>query len=342
VSRPDRSAQPGSWFERIPKLELHLHLEGAIPLAALWELVQKYGGDPTVPDLESLERRFRYRDFSHFIEIWTWKNGFLREAEDFTFLAEAVARDLGHQNIRYVEAFYSPSDFAHHGLNTQQITEALRAGLARVPETQIRLVADLVRDRGPEHAARTLAELIEVKKLGVIGIGIGGSEAPFPPGPFRDVYASARESGFRTTAHAGEAAGAESIWSAIRDLEVDRIGHGTRAEEDDELVAHLARTGIPLEMCPLSNVRTGVVASLELHPVRRYFDQGLVVTINTDDPKMFGNSLAQELHLLTTHLGFTRPEIRALLLAAVGASWMSEPEKAGLRAEFTEDRSWQE
>ena len=112
-----------SWFERVPKVELHLHLEGAIPHDALWQLVQKYGGDPSVPDLEALERRFEYQDFSHFIETWIWKNRFLREYEDFTLIAEAVARDLAGQNIRYVEAFFSPSDFFHHGLETQKITD---------------------------------------------------------------------------------------------------------------------------------------------------------------------------------------------------------------------------
>ena len=172
-----------SWFDRLPKLELHLHLEGALPHEALWELVQKYGGDPQVPDLAALERRFRYRDFAHFIETWTWKNGFIREYEDFSFLAEAVARDLSRQNIRYVEAFYSPSDFTRYGLGTQRITDAIRSGLERVPEARISLVADLVRDHGPERAASTLNELIEVRDLGVIGIGIGGNEAAFPRNP---------------------------------------------------------------------------------------------------------------------------------------------------------------
>ena len=110
------------WFDEIPKVELHLHLEGAIPYDALWEVVTKYGGDPSIPDLEALKRRFTYRDFPQFIDTWIWKNRFLREYEDFTFIAEAVARDLARQNIRYVEAFYSPSDFARHGLEVQELT----------------------------------------------------------------------------------------------------------------------------------------------------------------------------------------------------------------------------
>jgi adenosine deaminase len=329
-----------SWFDCLPKLELHLHLEGAIPLEALWELIRKYGGEPGIPNLAALGKRFEYRDFDHFLESWSWKNRFLREYEDFTFVAEAVALDLLHQNIRYVEAFYSPADFAEHGLGAQRITEAIRMGLEKVPGVRMALVADLVRNRGPEVGAKTLDEVIGVRDLGVVGIGLGGSEVEFPPEPFGDVYAAARRAGLRTSAHAGEAVGPESIWGALRHLRVDRIGHGTRAGEDEQLLDHLAEFQIPLEVCPLSNVRTGVVPSLELHPVRRYFERGLVVTINTDDPRMLGNSLAEELRLLNSTLGFSRKEIRELLLLAVEASWMSEPEKEALREEFTNDPVW--
>lgn len=160
-----------NWFEQVPKIELHLHLEGAIPHQVLWQLVQKYGGDPLVPNLEALKRQFEYRNFPHFIDTWVWKNQFLREYEDFTFIAQAVARDLRQQNIRYVEAFFSPVDFACHGLKTQELTEAIRRGLSQVPDIEVSLVADLVRDFGPEKATVTLAEVNEVQYLGVVGIG---------------------------------------------------------------------------------------------------------------------------------------------------------------------------
>ncbi len=331
-----------TWFERVPKLDLHLHLEGAIPLPALWELIRKYGGDPTVPNLEALEQRFLYRDFAHFIETWIWKNGFLREYEDFRLIAEAVARDLVRQNIRYAEVFYSPGDFERHGLHVAPITEAIRNGLGTVPNVRVALVADLVRDYGPERGAQVLSELREVKALGVVGIGIGGSEQAFPPEPFAPVYEEARRLGFRTSAHAGEAAGAASIWGAIRSLHVDRIGHGTRAEEDDTLLDYLAEHQLPLEMCSLSNVCTGVVESLEKHPIRRYLDRGLAVTVNTDDPEMFGNSLADEFRLLSEHLGFSHEDIRELTESAIQASWLSDEDKRELHGSFLDDPVWQE
>jgi adenosine deaminase len=323
-----------TFYQRLPKIELHLHLEGAIPHQALWQLCQKYGGDPSIPDLAALQRRFAYQDFPHFIETWVWKNQFLREYEDFTFFAEYVARDMAQQNIRYAEVFYSPPDFARHGLQTQQLTAAIRQGLERAPGIEIALIADLVRDFGPERAAVTLQEVNEVKEFGVIGVGIGGSEQSFPPGLFTAVFEEARRLGFHTTAHAGEAAGAPSIWGALRSLQVERIGHGTRAYEDEALLDFLAERQIPIEMCPISNVCTGVTARLEEHPIRRYYERGLLVTVNTDDPKMFGNSLAQEFQALEDVFAFSQAEMRGLAANSVRASWLPEAQKTRYLAEL--------
>ena len=219
------------WYEQLPKVELHIHLEGAIPHDAMWHLIQKYGGDPSVPDETALGERFRYRDFPHFLDTWGWKNQFLREYDDFTLIAEMAARDLAAQNVRYAEMFFSPSLFLRHGLGVQKLTEAVTAGLHRVHGIEIQLIADLVRDYGPEAEARTLAQLNEVKGLGVVGIGIGGSEHEFPPRPFKPLYEEARRMGFHVNAHAGEAAGAVAVWDAILHLQVERIGHGVRGEK---------------------------------------------------------------------------------------------------------------
>ncbi len=332
---------PQLWYDRIPKVELHLHLEGAIPHPTLWELIQKYGGSTEVPDLSALQKRFQYRDFPHFLETWVWKNQFIREYDDYTLIAEDVARDLAAQQVRYAEVFFSPSRFFENGMKTPEMALAIRRGVSRVPQIRINLVADLVRDNGLDNAAAVLVDIHEVKnEAGIIGITIGGSEQAFPPGPFAGIYEQARKSGFHTSAHAGEAAGPASIWGAIHDLKVDRIGHGIRAGEDEKLLDYLAETKIPLEVCPLSNVRTGVVPSLEAHPVRRLFRRGLVVTINTDDPKMFGNSLAEEYRLLVEKLGFTPGEVRDLILQGIRSSWLSAEDKRKLEAEFLADKDW--
>jgi adenosine deaminase len=328
------------WYERIPKAELHVHLEGAIPHEGLFELIKKYGGDPSVPDVAALADRFQYKSFPQFIERWIWKNQFLREYEDFAYIAESVARDLARQRILYAEMFFSPSSFSRRGLAVQELTQAVHAGFSRVPEVRINLIADLVRDFGPESEMAVLKQLNEVKSLGVLGIGIGGSEHKFPSAPFKLIYDEARRMGFHTNAHAGEAMGAASIWDSIRYLHVDRIGHGTRALEDSELVQYLVKQKIPLEMCPISNVRTRVVDNLSEHPIRRYFEAGVIVTVNTDDPKMFQTSLAEEFRLLEQECRWTKTEICRLILNAIESSWQPAEQKEALIADFQKDELW--
>jgi adenosine deaminase len=329
-----------TWYRKLPKVELHVHLEGAIPHSALFDLIEKYGGDPSLPEVSALARRFKYKNFAQFIEAWSWKNQFLREYEDFSHIAELTARDMANQNIRYAEMFFSPSLFVRHGLEVQELTHAVRIGLSRVPEIEVSLIADLVRDYGPEFEMTTLKKLNEVKGDGVIGIGIGGSEHEFPLEPFKFLYEEARLMGFHANAHAGEAAGPESIWDAIRHLHVDRIGHGTRAHEDPELLNYLREHRTPLELCPVSNVRTGVVSAIAEHPIREYFECGLIISVNTDDPMMFGNTLDKECELLVQEGGFTRPEICRLILLGVESSWLPEDRKKLLATNFEKDPSW--
>jgi adenosine deaminase len=222
-----------------------------------------------------------------------------------------------------------------HGLEPQRLTEAIRNGLrAHEEDVRVNLVADLVRDHGPENGRRTLHAISEVRQLGVIGIGIGGSEQKYPPEPYREVYEDARRRGFRTSAHAGEAAGSESVWGAIWDLKVDRIGHGTRVVEDPKLVTYLKEQQIPIEMCPISNLRTGVVSGVEAHPIKELFEEGLLVTVNTDDPKMFNTSLEAEYTALVDQLGFEPSDIFQLVENAIHSAWCDDNVKAQLRNEL--------
>jgi adenosine deaminase len=309
-------------WSTMPKAEIHLHLEGAIPLPTLWELIEHHGGDPVIRTRDQLSEWFTYRDFTHFIETWTWMNGFLRGYDDFEFVAEAVARHLVGQNIVYVEAFFSPSDFRQHGLEPQGIAKSIRTGLDRVTGIEVALIVDLVRDRGPHGTARTLAAIKEVAiEAGVIGIGIGGLEVAYPPEQFAQVYSDAEAAGFRLTAHAGEEGGPESVWGALRSLRVERIGHGVRSVEDPELVEYLVEHQIPLEVCPTSNLRTGVVAHWDEHPVTELIAAGAFVTINTDDPAMFDTDLAGEFETLANQVGLTDSALKKLSLAVIDASW---------------------
>jgi adenosine deaminase len=323
-------------FETIPKVENHIHLEGAIPLETLWLLIQKYGGDQSVSHFDQLEQKFIYRDFNHFIETWIWKNRFLREYEDFTLITNSVLKDLIKQNVRYAEIFISPSAF-NKSLLTQKIIEAVSKGIFQNSEIRVKLIVDLIRNYGPESEMKTLCEMNEVKELGIAGIGIGGQEKEYPPELFKNVFEQARKFGFKTTAHAGEAAGTESIWGALRILKVDRIGHGTKAIEDDELMKYLAENQIPVELCPLSNLRTKVINSIEQHPVRTFIEKGIPVSINTDDPKMFGNTLAGEYRSLCNVFGFSPESICEIVIASIKTLWIDEKEKKTLAEEFRKE-----
>jgi len=328
------------WYDFIPKVELHLHLEGAIPHRSFWELVEKYGGDPSVPTLHDLKKKFSFRSFSHFIDTWIWKNQYLREYEDFEYISESVANDLEKQNIQYAEIFYSPPDFKHHGLEPQLLTESIRKGLDKNQNTQIKLIADLVRDFGPLNAEKTLEEINEVKDLGILGIGLGGSENKFPPEPYARVFSLAKDMGFKSTVHAGEASDPVGVWETIQYLNPDRIGHGTKAVEDSKLVEYFVSNQVPIEICPISNLRTGIVSDIADHPVREFFEKGILVTINTDDPKMFDTSLAIEYRLLVEKLGFSKDSIRTVILNGIKASWLDETEKSNLENKVKDDPSW--
>ncbi len=316
-------------FELVPKVELHLHLEGAIPPAALWELVEGYG-DPGTRSLVEMTARFEYRDFAHFIETWQWMLPFIRTGDDWTRVARAVAASLADQHIVYAEASISPTDFRQHQLPLAEIATSVRRGLDSVAGTRVNLLVDLVRDTGPEWCGRTLEEVIEVAdEAGIVGITLGGMEQPNPPWRYRDVYRRAGEAGLGRSVHAGEAAGPEYVWSALRDLGVDRIGHGVRAVEDPALVDHLVTRGVPLEVCPTSNIRTGVVASWAEHPVIELVERGARVTINSDDPMYFECTLAGDLRRVAS---LTELDVERHTLYAVEASFASEAVKRDLTA----------
>ena len=331
---------PTRWFDAIPKVELHVHLEGSIPLDTLWELVQHYGGDPSVPTRAALEQRFVYTDFAHFIEMWVWKNRYIRSLDDFTRIAEAVARDYAAQNIIYVEAHYSPTDFRALGFSIAAITAAIRTGLDRCAETTVLLICDVVRDSPIERALQTVHEVAALRLLGVVGIGLGGSEQSHPPEPFAPVFALARSYGLHTTVHAGEAAGPESIWGAINALLPERIGHAGRAVEDPALVEYYVAHNLALECCPLSNVRTNVYPSIAAHPVGMFIARGMCVTINTDDPKMFHNTLTDEYAALVDVYGLTRRDICRLIENAVDVSWLAPEGRAALHATLSTHPDW--
>jgi len=317
----------------MPKVELHLHLEGAFPLESLLRLIKKYGGDQDIQDLDDLKDKFVFTDLNHFVETWYWKSRFYRHPEDIEDMAYSTILDLSHKNIAYAEVFFSPWDFVKPEMPFNAITEAVIAGVRRAEQERpirIGLIADLVRNQGHQTALNRLNEIAQYRN-DVLGVGLGGSEKEFPAEWFSEAFIEAKRRGFHVVAHAGEAAGADSVWSALKNLQVERIGHGVRSIEDPALLDHLKSNQIPLEVCVNSNHKLKVFDKPAAHPVRRLFDDGLLITINSDDPTMFGMDLNDEFLLLMNEYKFTFPEIRQLTLNAIQASFAEESFKAQLR-----------
>ena len=329
------------YIELMPKVELHLHLDGAFTLDYLYNLIQKYGGDPEVNSIEDLKKRFIFKDFTHFIETWFWKNRFFREADDFEESTYRTLQEMARQNIVYSEAFFSPWDYQESGVKPVDIAVANRNAVRRAREDfdiQCRLIVDITRDLGHESAMDRLDEISPYIGEEIIGIGLGGSEQQYPARDFKDVFIEAKRRGLHRVAHAGEVVGPESVWSAIKDCQVERIGHGVRSTEDPELVKYLQEMQIPLEVCIISNIRTGIYSSFDEHPIAKLFHKGLLVSVNSDDPTMFGSTLADEYVLLVEKFDFSFIQIKHIQKNAVESSFADEEHKRILRQQI--NRFW--
>ena len=285
------------------RAELHLHLEGSVEPDTLKDL------DPALSD-QDLRAALAYSDFSGFIQSFVWVNRKLNRPADYALVARRLFERLAAQGICYAEVTLSAGVILWKKQDLNSIFDALVNQAARSP-IPIRWILDAVRQFGAEAAAPVFDFAADHIRDGVVAIGIGGIEAEGPALWFRDLYAKARDRGLRLTCHAGETTNAQSVWDAL-EIGAERIGHGIRAMEDPRLLAHLRDHNIPLEICISSNVRTGAVASPEEHPVRKLFDAGVPIILNTDDPALFECSLQSEYELAGRMFGFTGEELDAL------------------------------
>ncbi|HYX70750.1 MAG TPA: adenosine deaminase [Terriglobales bacterium] len=323
---------PSPFILALPKAELHLHLEGAVEPATLLELSQRHGGRLHPADVEAL---YRYSDFPGFLAAFKTVTDYLRTPEDYELITWRLMERLKSENVVHAEVYISVGVVQWRGLDFDPIFEGLERGRARGEKefgVSLLWIFDAVRHFGPEAAEHVLDQAIRHRQRHVAGIGIGGDEQRAAPEVFREVYARAREAGLRRTAHAGESAGPESVLGALDALGAERIGHALNAWHDRELVARLGRQQVPLELCPTSNLRTGCCKALEQHPLRQYFDQGLLVTLNSDDPAMFQTSLAREYALAQQAFGFRDEELRTLARNSFQASFLPEAQKQNFLA----------
>lgn len=333
------------YIRTVPKVELHVHLEGSIQPETLLTLAKRHCVDLPAETVEGLRAWYQFQDFHHFIEVYVKITECLKAVEDFELIVHEFGAEMARQNIRYAEVTFSPSSHRWiNGIDQGTYFTGLTRGRKRVKDeygVEINWVFDIVRNA--EHAGcesykvaadYTTGVAIDGMQDGVVALGLGGLETGYPPAPFAPWFDRARKAGLRSAPHAGELAGPESIWSAIRDLGAERLGHGVRAIEDPDLVAYLAEHRIPIEINPTSNIRLGVYPSMETHPLRRLYDAGVIVTVNSDDPPLFNTTLTEEIALLPDVFDCDLDLINEILLNAVRTSFLPDDRRKQMEVEF--------
>ena len=326
----------------LPKAELHVHHIGSASPRIVSELAQRHPG--TVPsDPDALRDFFAFRDFAHFVDVYLAVVALVKTPEDVRLLTYEVAREMAQgQGLRYAELTCTPytsvrPDAADLGMPIEAYTEAIedaRAAAERDLGLVLRWIYDIPGESGIPSADATLSYALDHRPEGLVGFGLGGPEIGVSRAQFQPHFDAARAAGLHSVPHAGETTGPETVWDAIRLLGAERIGHGTSAAQDPALLAHLAEAGIPLEVCPSSNIATRAVASLAEHPLRTFVDAGVTVSINSDDPPMFGTTLCREYEVAAELLALDEAGLADLSRAAVRSSFAPEDVKARILDEI--------
>jgi aminodeoxyfutalosine deaminase len=334
---PDATASPYAAFVAgLPKAEIHVHHVGSASPRIVSELAARHPG--TVPaDLDALREYYTFRDFGHFIEVYLAVVDLLREPEDIRLLTYEIATDMAAQNIRYAELTLTPYTSVQAGVPIEAFVEAVedaRVAAERDHAIRLRWIYDVPGEFGVPSAEETVRYALDHAPETLVGFGLGGPEVGVDRPQFKHVFDQARAAGLHSVPHAGETTGPQTVWDAIRELGAERIGHGTSSVQDPALVDHLVEHRIPLEVCPTSNIATRAVDTLENHPIRELYAAGVNVTVNSDDPPMFGTTLNREYEIAADLLGLDEHGIASLAKNAVHASFLADPDKSALAAEI--------
>ncbi|HEY7595843.1 MAG TPA: adenosine deaminase [Actinophytocola sp.] len=325
------------FISALPKAELHVHLVGSASVDTVLELARRHPDKKVPTERDALVAFYEFTDFAHFIEVYIKVNTLVNTGADITALVEGLAADLARNAVRYAEVTVTPVTHLTTGIEPDELAEALTVGRTRARErhgVELAWVFDIAGSLGYDHGIATVEWVLRHRPNGTVAFGLGGHEVGVPRGMYREPFDMARAGGLHLVPHAGETTGPETIWSALRDLHAERIGHGTSAVADPELLAHLAGEGIPVEVCPSSNIRTKAVRSLAEHPLPKLLDAGVPVTLATDDPGMFHTDLNREYLLCHEHFGLGRSELADLARAGVRAAFCPDERKAVLLTEI--------
>ncbi len=280
-----------------PKIELHVHLEGTVRAETLLQIARRNGVPLPADSVEGLAGLYRFRDFAHFLEVWLLTTGALRTEQDFRQVVVDYAAEAASHGAVYIEGIFTPAEAAGRGCGWDEVFAGYCDGAQQAAEqhgVQVRLTPDIARGCPQEIAELTARHAVAHRDRGVVGIGLGGAEAQYPSAAYVRAFEMARDGGLGSVPHAGEADGPASIRAALDGLRADRIRHGIRAAEDSGLLRELAAGGVVLDVCPISNLRTGVVASLAEHPLPQLVAAGIACSVSTDDPAMFGTDLSAD------------------------------------------------
>ncbi|MFW9844666.1 MAG: adenosine deaminase [Candidatus Thorarchaeota archaeon] len=323
----------------LPKVELHVHILGSIRPETLLAIIEEDDIKAPYTTIEEIIKRFEYTDFINFLRTYMEITEYIRDERHFEQITYEMLENCSKSNVRYVEASFSPPDHIAKGLEFDKMLDSINRGILRAKkdfgvETNIRV--DTCRSSTFDEAMKIL-DHIEKKPDNIVSLDLGGDEKRWPPRPFAEHYKRATKLGLHRVAHAGEGAGPESIWDAIHSLDVERIGHGVTAQQDPDLVEYLKREQIAIEMCPVSNLRTGVVATMEDHPIRDFFNKGLLVTVNSDDPSLFHTNMNNEYVQLHKHLDFSLDELFQISLNGIETAFIEESRKSELQKQFSEE-----
>lgn len=326
-----------SFIAGLPKAELHVHHVGSAPAETVIELVSRHPASKVPKEAGELADYFAFRDFSHFIEAYVSVVDLIRTADDVRLLTIGIARDLARQNVRYAELTVTPYSSVRRGIPAAEFMAAIEdARIAAEAELGVvlRWCFDIPGDAGLGAAEETTRLALDVGADGLVSLGLAGREAGVSRAQFKPYFDRARAAGLHSVPHAGETSGSESVWQALRVLGAERIGHGTTAVTDEVLLRHLAEHRIPLEVCLTSNVATRVVADAEQHPIRQLVRAGVPITVNTDDPLMFGTDLNREYAVVARLLGLSEPQVADLAKTSVETSFMDPLAKRRLMTEI--------